>query len=160
MAGVTKDEGSPLASMIGRLSYKTLTKEDFKNFVLKINGFFHSLNVESVVDYYLNNTDLNDSDAIKWKINDIFGDILLKCPTYLFAKQYAEHSSEETGVYFYGLTHTSKGEAMEEYMGIFHGSDIDFVFGNLLLRPNDYSEEDIQFTEQIVKYWTDFAKYG
>ena len=120
MAGVTKDEGSPLVSvMLNNISYKTLTKEVFKEFVSKLKEFFHNLNVESVVDFYLNNTDLKDPNAIKWKMNQFLGDILLKCPTYLFAKQYAEHSSEETGVYFYGLTHTAQGKACGELSGYF-----------------------------------------
>ena len=120
MAGVTKDEGSPVASiLLSDNSFNNFTKEGFKEIVLRFNEVFHNINVESVVNYYLNNTDLKDPNAIQWRINEFFGDLAIKCPTYFFAKQYAEHSSPETGVYFYSLTHTARGSIAEHYMRVF-----------------------------------------
>ena len=161
MAGVTKDEGSILAFLnFPNLFNKTITEEDFEEFIDKLNPQFHNLNAKQIKDFYLKNVNKNSSDAIKWKMYDLYGDLLLKCPTYLFAKRYAERSSNETNVFFYELTHQAKGAAYEHEFGVYHGADIDFVFGLPLRKPNDYSEEDIEFSKQVIKYWTHFAKYG
>ena len=88
------------------------------------------------------------------------GDIGLKCPTYLFAKQYAEHSTPQTNVFFYELTYEGNDFGPSLDLGIFHGADLEFVFGLDLLNPNKTSEQNIEFTKQFLKLWTDFAKMG
>ena len=102
----------------------------------------------------------NDSNAVKSKVWDFLGDLIAKCPTYLFAKRYAEHSSTQTNVYFYELTHILKQIKPGLDLGIYHSADNDFVFGLSLVKPNTTSEENIRFTKEVMKYWTHFAKYG
>ena len=103
MAGITKDEGSMLSLLFSPdILTKYMTKEDFiKSVEMSKKLYFHDLNVKNITDFYLNNVNTNDSNAVKWKIWDFTGDVLIKCPTYLFAKRYAEHSSTETNVFFY-----------------------------------------------------------
>ena len=103
---------------------------------------------------------MNDSDAIKWKLSDFVGDLMMKCPTYHFAKRYAEQSSDETNVFFYELTHKASDMIKGLDLGIYHGADIELVFGSLLLKPETTSEENIRFSKEVMKLWTDFAKYG
>ena len=66
------------------------------------------MNVENITEFYLKNTDINDSNAIKSKLLTFSVIFPSNCPTYLFAKRYAEHSLPETNVYFYQLTHIMK----------------------------------------------------
>ena len=160
MAGVTKDEGSTLSVLIEDLSNRHLTKEDFLTFINKTDRMFHDLNVENLETFYLRKTNLNDSDAIKWKAFDFFSDLSIKCPTYLFAKQYAERSSSKTNVFFYELTHSDLGPKVEKQLGIIHASDIDFMFGIPLVRPQSHTKEDFELSREMVRMWTDFAKTG
>ena len=162
MAGVTKNEGSLLAlTQMPSLFNKTLTEEDFKQFIGIVNtNMFHNLNATKIIDYYLKNVDKKSSDAIKWRIIDFYGHLLIQCPTYLFAKEYAERSSNGTNVFFYELTHTSKSAALVKKFGVDHGAELDFVFGLPLLKPKNYTQDDFDFSKQVMKYWTDFAKYG
>ena len=96
----------------------------------------------------------------KHKIWDFFGDLVIKCPTYLFAKRYAEQSSHDSNVYFYEFTHSLKQLIPGVDLGVYHGSDLFFLFGLPLLEPKTTSEANIRFTKDIVIQWTDFAKYG
>jgi len=45
-------------------------------------------------------------------------------------------------------------------MGVMHGDEIMFVFGDALKRftSNNYSLEDRQLSQQMMTYWTNFAK--
>lgn len=162
MAGVTGDEGSSLAfTSYTKFFNKTVTEEVFKQFIEEINPYFHDLNAEKITDFYLKSVDKNNSDAIKQKIYDFYGDILIKCPTYLFTKGYAERSLNETNVYFYEFNYTSIDDKTGQQFGVYHGSELKFVFGLPLLEPkNSTSEEVIEFTKDMIRWWTDFAKYG
>ena len=44
------------------------------------------------------------------------------------------------------------------WMGVMHGDEIMFVFGDALKPSNNYSLEDQQLSRQIMTYWTNFAK--
>jgi len=45
-------------------------------------------------------------------------------------------------------------------MGVMHGDEIMFVFGDALKRftPHNYSTEDQKLSEKMMTYWTNFAK--
>ena len=154
IAGVCKDESSP------RAKNKTQTEEGFREAIIQLKDIFHNLNDTKLLEYYMKGVDKNDSETIRWKMSAFYSELELKCPTYHFAKRYAELSSNHSNVFFYELTHTSEGPAFEKEFGVPHGSDLVFVFGLPLLKPNDYSKEDLVFSKQVMKYWTDFSKYG
>ena len=146
IAGITQDEGTSfVASLTPQIFSKNVTKDDFVAFVKLVNDDFHNMNLDQVTAFYLNNTNLNNSDAIKSKIFDFYGDVVVKCPAYRFAKRYAELSNPGTNVFFYELT---------------YGSDLTYVFGLPLLQGNSASDIDINFSKEVTKLWTDFAKYG
>ena len=167
LAGVTKNEGSTLVYYSNpQLFNKTLTKDDFKSFVQLSDNIFHNIDIKNITKFYMNDINDNDSEAIKWKFYDFYGDILIVCPTYLFAKRYAQHSTRRDNVFFYEFTYTVDKE-IEKQFGVYHGSELPFVFGLPLTGsagplPNatHFSKKDIEFSKQIIKYWTNFAKYG
>ena len=128
------------------------------------NNVFHNIDINTVYDFYLSGMTSKDANAFKWKIYDYYGDILIKCPTYLFAKRYAMQSHRSDHVFFYHLTYTCDKAQAQEF-GVFHAADLPFVFGQPLIAepPHNafkYTDEDIEFSKQIIKYWTNFAKYG
>ena len=137
------------------------TKKDFVDFVQSVkNHQLPGISVENVTEYYLKNVNTSNSEAIKFKIWDFYGDIFMKCPTYLFAKTYAKKSTNKTNVYFYEWTHTKGTAEQEKKSGVPHGAEVGFVFGLDLLAPNSVSKENLELTKNVVKYWTNFAKYG
>ena len=160
LIGVTRDEGSMFSMVIAHKMFAEPTKEDFIELIEKSDNYFHNLNVEKVLDFYLNTVNTSDVNVVKLKTWDFLGDIVVKCPAYFFAKRYAEQSSPETNVFFYEFNHTLREFIPGVDMGVHHGADLFFTFGLPLLEPNTTSEENIRFTKDIVIQWTDFAKYG
>ena len=137
-----------------------MTKDDFIAFIKEFNVKIHNLDADNITRFYLKNVELNNSDAVLAGVAEYFGDALIKCPTYLFAKRYAERSAKRN-VFVYELTHRMFNNSHPEFWGVHHGCDIPFVFG-IPLQPshNTILEVDIEFSKQVIKWWTDFAKYG
>ena len=167
MAGVNKDEGSLLFISMSKTFidmslniFKTQTKESFTEFVNSMNKIYHNLNGNNITEFYLNNVKNSDSYSIKWKLFDFTGDVIITCPTYHFAKRYAELSSPETNIYFYQLNHIMRNIIPFTDIGVYHLAELEFVFGSALVNPSSTSEVNVEFSKEIIKLWTDFAKYG
>ncbi|XP_054165682.1 pyrethroid hydrolase Ces2a-like [Oppia nitens] len=159
LSGVNKNEGSALMQVLLK---PNITKSDFIAFVQFMNAVYQDMNETVVSEQYLKGVDTNSPEALKWREYDLFGDIIMKCPTYLFAKQYARSSTIKSNrVYFYELTYQRRAYLDETVYGVTHYSDIDFVFGLPLIDPkHSDTDKDRQFSLQVMKLWTNFAKYG
>ena len=85
------------------------------------------------------------------------GHILVTCPTYHFAKQFSESSRKRDVLFFEWTQHSRLVEKVfgcEKGMGVCHGSDIEYVFGYSAYM----NATDKQFSEDVMKMWTNFAK--
>ncbi|XP_054165680.1 acetylcholinesterase-like [Oppia nitens] len=158
IAGLTKDEGQGFIDKIN------VTIDTFKSNIKPYDNVFHNLNADSITEFYLKNVNKTSQPAVQHAFGDFVGDILIKCPTYHFAKQVAKQLSNTTrNVYFYELTYANL--FISSLIGcksgdVCHGLDLDFVFGLPLLIPEYHKPKDIFFAQQIMKMWTDFAKTG
>ncbi|XP_054161578.1 acetylcholinesterase-like, partial [Oppia nitens] len=165
LAGVTADEGQGLLNGLINPN-TTVTVDVFKMYVQLLNSVFHNIDVETMNEFYLKSINRTDSPALKHRFGDLVGDLVIKCPTYLFAKQLAKQRRQpENNVYFYELTYAS--DLFERLKncdpvvdGICHESDIPFVFGLPYLYPEGYEKEDYFFSRWSMKWWTDFVKNG
>jgi carboxylesterase type B len=45
-------------------------------------------------------------------------------------------------------------------MGIYHGAELEFVFGLPFLDPESSSEIDRNLSKNVMSLWTNFAKTG
>ena len=160
MAGVTKDDGSVFVNQVANgVIHDNMTEQDFFDFYKIGAKTYPGIVKLDLVGQYLNKSNKNDKDAIKWAMYDSFSHVTLTCPTYFFAKGYQNANNNKTNVFFYELTHSALGEKVEELLGIPHTAELAFVFGKPFFDPSA-TEEDRQFSRVVMKYWTDFAKYG
>ncbi|XP_054161576.1 acetylcholinesterase-like [Oppia nitens] len=164
LAGVTADEGQGLLTSLINPN-DTVTADVFKMYVKLVNSVFHNIDVETVSEFYLKSINRTDSRALKHRFGDLAGDLMLKCPTYLFAKQLARQRQPANNVYFYELTYASDlferlNNCDPVVDGVCHSADIPFVFGLPYLYPEGYEKEDYYFTRWSMKWWTDFVKNG
>jgi len=120
------------------------------------------LDVNEMIKFYLQNADKNNSDSLLKSFMDFYGDLYSICPTYEFTKKYSEYNPKNN-VYFYEFTYQSTGRFLSclSNYGICHGSDVEFVFGVPLLTNNTNTLQiDIDFSREVMKFWTNFAKTG
>ena len=134
--------------------------EDFLDTVYEADQMYHNLDVEKITRYYMNNTDANNSTAVRAKIWEFVGDLGMKCPTYLFAKRFSKTDSPKANVYVYELTHAPLSvHGIGSNFGVHHKAGMELLFG-LPLTLKSASEEDKEFSKEVMKLFTDFAKKG
>ncbi|CAG2121755.1 unnamed protein product, partial [Medioppia subpectinata] len=154
MAGVMRNEGSMLAHMMYPASDGLKSKQDFVDLVKKVT--IPDLDADKIVDFYLHDSTENSTKHAFW---EFFGDLGITCPTYHFAKQFAQNSPNKE-VYFYDWTQPALilGPIMgcTTEMGVCHAADIEYVFGMGVLMKLEHQE----FSESVMKMWTNFAKTG
>ncbi len=161
MAGVTRDEGTLLAYTNFPIMQKTFNKTDIIDLM---NSVTHpSIYTETAPKFYLSNIDPNNETALIQRFSQFYGDLIITCPTYFFAKQFAENSPKGK-VYFYELTYVRNNSKLyrfdTERMGIYHGAELEFVFGLPFLDPESSSEIDRNLSKNVMSLWTNFAKTG
>ena len=69
------------------------------------------------------------------------------------------HTRAGNSGYEFQFSRSSPGK---EAMGAFHGAEVVFVFGNFGAEPKqrDFRQDDKQASDEVEKYWTNFAKTG
>ncbi|XP_054165676.1 acetylcholinesterase-1-like [Oppia nitens] len=159
IAGINRNEGHTYYE-------EQFTIDVFMKYLHNIDKEFHGFDLQKVADFYLIGVDKTNSDSLKRSLDEFIGDALLKCPTYLFAKQVAKRVNiEHNKAFFYELTYMSQffgkiSNCEPSQIAICHLEDLPFVFGLPLLSPELYTQQDIVFSRQVQQLWTDFAKIG
>jgi len=84
--------------------------------------------------------------------NTLFTDVIFVCP---IRGQLRGIAARGTSAYLYQLTRPTRSDEL----GVYHGSELPFVFGNLSL-SSGMSAADRAFSNQVIGYWTRFAATG
>lgn len=89
-------------------------------------------------------------------------DIIFGCPAY---EAVAAQTAQGTPAWHYRFSVGDDENALEPYLGSFHGLEIPYVFGNtgglvFVYNDNDAWMRMHAFTERIQRYWTRFAATG
>ncbi|XP_054165683.1 cholinesterase 1-like [Oppia nitens] len=162
MSGVTREEGVIMAVMqYHEIMDDLFDLQKFRTVVDKVNQVLHNIDTKKVSDLYTKTVDRKNASQLRRAFGEFYGDIFLKCPTYELARKIAE-TGGQSAVYFYQLNYQSKLLAPFgcDDSTICHGSDLDYIFGTPLRDQNAYTETDYDFSMDIMKMWTNFAKYG
>ncbi|KAF8770257.1 Acetylcholinesterase like protein [Argiope bruennichi] len=99
----------------------------------------------------------SDPDCKRHHLHSALGDLVLICPSVYFAEKCAEQGND---VYYYFFIHRPSNTPFASWMGVPHFSEIPFVFGIPLTKPDDYTEEERDLSRQMIHYWSEFVKTG
>ena len=71
---------------------------------------------------------------------------------------------EKLNTYFYELSRPEHESKRPAWVDTDHGDDLFFTFGSPFIEDiaanHTYNKEEIKLTRNLMKYWTNFAKYG
>ncbi|CAL1262222.1 unnamed protein product [Larinioides sclopetarius] len=163
LIGNTNDEGSyqltthhpDVYGFFGALNptiNKTLGKEEIKR---KFQAF---PDYEKVVQHYLPDSLPNDAyETIRKNVYTSFGDASIVCPVMFYAEQCAKTGGN---VYKYVWNHRPTKSVWFPWMGVVHGTEVEFVFGTPLLHPFHYTSDEVDLSKKIIDIWSSFAKNG
>lgn len=78
----------------------------------------------------------------------------------LAGKQKQAKEKKSTRNFLYQYLHRSSKTPWPEWMGVLHGYEIEFAYGIPLNKSLNYTEEEIELSRRMMKYWANFAKTG
>lgn len=113
--------------------------------------------LDAVMFQYTNWLDPDDSFQNAQAIDGALGDSQFICPLNHFAHTYAMAGES---VYMYYLTQRYASNPWPDWMGVLHGDEIMYMFGEALKPGHNYSQADKDLSRKMMDYWTNFAKTG
>ena len=104
-------------------------------------------------------TDLNTSDHsnIREKFYETIGDFVTLCPSVFFSEQMA---LQNFSVYHYFFTHRPSNSKWGRWMGVVNFDEVPFLTGLPFTKPNDFSEDEREFSARLMENWVAFIKTG
>jgi para-nitrobenzyl esterase len=110
---------------------------------------------DEFLDLYPGDT---DEQALRSAI-DYYGDTFIAFGTWKWIE--AQSKTGDSPVYRYHFELTAPPSKFHPGWYAFHSDDIEYVFGTLDTRPGVvWRPEDRKLSEQIMEYWTNFARTG
>lgn len=168
LVGANKNEGSYFlvystiafnkshSSPIDSEEYKIELGKQFRHFPehpTKINKYV----LDAIEFQYTPWTDPNDPYLLRDGVEAAVGDYNFACATVELAREYAYAGQN---VYFYLFNHRSSENPWAKWMGVMHGDEIMFIFGQPLDNNFNYETKEKRLSKKMMKYWTNFAKTG
>lgn len=105
--------------------------------------------------------DLEQHTFYRQAVNDMTGDYFFACDVLRFAELL---EAAGNAVYMYYFRQRSSANPWPEWMGVMHGYEIEYHFGQPIARPELYNRLTVaaeqQFSREIMKMWTYFATEG
>lgn len=145
LIGTNSDEGAYFVRPIPLAEYEKLITARFGPFAAR------------VMKLYPAKTD----DETRMALADIFRESAFAWPTYAWANLQSKTGKSDVYVYYFDRSQPEYPNMPFKIRGAAHANEINYVFGKLdMQQPNGYTAEDRKLSEQMVKYWTNFAKTG
>lgn len=117
--------------------YRSLLKSIFRENAIKVEEVYETPNTKLQMIY-----------------GEVIDDYLFTCGSRILSRKLAEKGIP---VYAYEFQFFSAADPRMKLIGVFHGSELSYVFHS----SKTISErEQIEVSQKIVKYWTQFAKTG
>nr|XP_003218004.1 PREDICTED: acetylcholinesterase [Anolis carolinensis] len=159
LTGVASDEAAPIVDLI----------------ILGSN--YSQINMEiflTVLRYLVRNATEDDIQAMALKYSEeshgpakyrsalvqSLGDYFFVCPVAKFAGQIRNVGSP---VYVYLFTHHTSGTVWPEWVGVPHGAELIYLFGNFeaaFQANKTHTEAEEALSRRIMRYWAEFARTG
>lgn len=91
-------------------------------------------------------------------LDKMLGDLHFTCSIVDFALAVSSHG---VPTYYYMFAHRASAQTWPSWMGVLHGYEIPFIFGEPLNRKRfKYTREEQELSRRFMRYWANFARTG
>ena len=144
LAGWNRDEGGPPRDAVTLETYRQTAQTTW------------GPNADAFLQAYPATTD----EEARRAMADLLRDQFIAASTWEWIE--AQVKTGSAPVYRFRFDHPSPGDRYHPASsGAFHSSEIEYVFGNLNVRPAaPWKDEDYKLSEMVQNYWVNFAKTG
>jgi len=143
LAGWNRDEGGPLEDGMTSARWKDFAEKTFGEHAAEFLSLFPAD---------------TDEQAVRSAI-DYDGDTFIAFSTWRWIE--AQVKTGGAPVYRYHFELPAPSSKFHPGSFAFHSDDIEYVFGTLDTRPGaDWRPEDRKLSDEIMSYWTNFARTG
>ncbi|XP_023236336.1 acetylcholinesterase-like [Centruroides sculpturatus] len=160
LIGRVPDEGSTLLAYykpeVLNQEHPVMTKSEAKHSLSKYYKIDGS-SLQCVVEEYLGNLSDGDYWGIFQRAQEAIGDGVLTCPIIGLTEKLSEHHRV---VYSYIFNHARINAGYKKWERVCHFAEVYFVFGMPFMYPESYTPEEEEFSYQVIKLWSSFAKNG
>ncbi|XP_052122869.1 acetylcholinesterase [Frankliniella occidentalis] len=129
-------------------------------FIEIVNTIFKNMNRlerEAIIFEYTDWENMSDGYLNQKMIGEVVGDYFFICPTNKFANMFADHGMS---VYYYYFTQRTSTNLWADWMGVIHGSEIEYVFGLPLNMSLQYNARERDLSLRITQAYARFALTG
>ena len=113
--------------------------------------------VMNAIQYrYTNWNNVHNDDRNFENFDEAAGDFHFVCPVVDFASIYAINKQD---VFFYHFTQRSSKHFWPDWLGVMHGDEVSFVFGEPLNPEKNFTYSEKVLSRKILKYWSNFVRY-
>ncbi|KAG0420806.1 hypothetical protein HPB47_003294 [Ixodes persulcatus] len=110
-----------------------------------------------LVEYYAVQAAQDNKQELRKMYTEFFSDSYFVCPMKYFSQK---HSGKGNSVYSFVFGHRSAKSTLPTWSGVPHLADIPYYFGAPLWDYQSYSDEDRNFSQDVMKAFSSFATYG
>uniref|UniRef100_A0A915K0B0 Carboxylic ester hydrolase n=1 Tax=Romanomermis culicivorax TaxID=13658 RepID=A0A915K0B0_ROMCU len=120
---------------------------------LKRNPIVKNAILYEYKDWSLPEDPMRRQDAL----DKMLGDYHFTCSVNEAAQAYLKHGGV---VYSYYFTHRASAQTWPRWMGVVHGYEINFIFGEPFNPTFKYTTEEKELSKRFMRYWANFARTG
>jgi len=142
----------------------TISQEQHKNLLrmawkyypawdTKLNNF----GKEAIIHRYTDWRNPEDTMLNLHNLEQSIGDFHFICPTNKFAEYYSQRGLP---TYKFVFSHRSTVSTWGEWMGVMHGDEIFFLFGEPLKPGSKFTSDETQLALHMMQIWGNFSKTG
>lgn len=135
----------------------SLVRDKFLEILNTIFKDFTQLERDAIIFQYTDWENINDGYLNQKVLGDLVGDYFFVCPTNLFSNLFAEQGGK---VYYYFFTQRTSSHPWGDWMGVIHGDEIAYVFGQPLNLSVSYNARERDLSMRIMQAFSRFSVTG
>lgn len=167
MIGYNRDEGSVFMFFANATKYAALGEDarpttnitlvDVQQFATRFMRSQNEATTKNLLGtlYSDVNETIPDSVFNATRIN--VGEFFVACPSMFMAE---ELSNNNRSVYFYHFNHRPSNTPWASWVGAAHYEEVQFVFGIPLMKPHEFTKDELLLSKQMMRSWATFAATG